>query len=95
MNKNTYYPASVCFEESLKWNSEGGEIFVPGDTDKYLTVGVLGKKYQNKGPENYRPSPVVMCSALIPCEELMQQPKELKNLVAKVEGKEHAVQILV
>lgn len=80
MNKNTYYPAYV-FEESLEVELEGERFFVPGDTDKYLTVA-FGKKYQNKGPENYRPSPVVMCSALIPCEEFMQQSKELKKLAA-------------
>ena len=46
MNKNTYYPAYV-FEESLEVELEGERFFVPGDTDKYLTVA-FGKNIRTR-----------------------------------------------
>ena len=85
-NENFYYPARI-FEEPQEVELEGERFFSPGDIDKYLTVA-YGKNYRNKGPENYRPGPMVMCSALIPCEEFMQQSKELKHIAASRKRRE-------
>ena len=67
---------------------EGESFFVPGDTDKYLTIA-FGKNYADKAPENYRPAPTTICSALIPCEEFMQQyGGEAKKLAAERKRRE-------
>lgn len=60
----------------------GGESFmVPGNTDSYLTRA-YGKNYRNKSMENYVPGSLVVCSTLIPCEEFLQQSKELKKFAS-------------
>lgn len=41
-----------------------------------------GKNYRNKSMENYVPGSLVVCSTLIPCEEFLQQSKELKKFAS-------------
>lgn len=86
-NQNIYYPAYI-FENPQEVELEGERFFVPGDTDKYLTIA-FGKNYADKAPENYRPAPTTICSALIPCEEFMQQyGGEAKKLAAERKRRE-------
>ena len=42
-----------------------------------------GAHYRDKGPENYRQRAIAVCSTLIPCEEFMQQGKDLKRLASR------------
>lgn len=53
-----------------------------------------GANYRDKGPENYRQSAIAVCSTLIPCEEFMQQGKDLKRLASR-RKEEHAGRNLV
>lgn len=77
---NLYFSASV-FERTQEIELEGERFSIPEDVEKYL-VTAYGKKYRNKSPEKYVPDSMSVCSALIPCEEFMQQSKELKKFAA-------------
>lgn len=81
LNKNVYYPAYV-FEEQKEVEIEGEHFFIPVDAEKYLMTS-YGANYRDKGPENYRQSAIAVCSTLIPCEEFMQQGKDLKRLASR------------
>ena len=61
---------------------EGEHFFIPVDAEKYLMTS-YGANYRDKGPENYRQSAIAVCSTLIPCEEFMQQGKDLKRLASR------------
>mgnify|MGYP000125659324 CR=1 FL=1 len=77
-DQNLYFPAHI-FENPGEAMLGGESFMVPGNTDSYLTRA-YGKNYRNKSMENIcYPGSLVVCSTLIPCEEFLQQSKELKK----------------
>lgn len=79
-DQNLYFPAHI-FENPGEAMLGGESFMVPGNTDSYLTRA-YGKNYRNKSMENYVPGSLVVCSTLIPCEEFLQQSKELKKFAS-------------
>lgn len=87
-NRNVYYSADI-FENPREAELGGEHFFIPGDPEKYLTTA-FGKNYRNKEPENYRPAPTTVCSALISCEEFMQQHRAEARKLASLRKKREA-----
>ena len=82
-DQNLYFATEV-FEETREIQLGGEWFLIPEQAERYL-ISAYGKDYSKKDPEKYNPSPssMVICSALIPCEEFLQQSKELKKFAAE------------
>lgn len=78
-DQNLYFPAHIL--KIPGGNAWRRILYGPGK-HRQLSHPAYGKNYRNKSMENYVPGSLVVCSTLIPCEEFLQQSKELKKFAS-------------